>query len=91
MGKEEAVNFIGHKECYCVRAENVRYEIENLIGFGVTDFLNGSIGGSDWMCARVIYDLKRLSSNTELPYHPLSHIQNQRSKILRCYNLSRRF
>ena len=59
MGKTEAATFIGHKECYGVRAEDVQYEIEKLIGSGVTDFLNGGMGGFDWMCARLVYELKK--------------------------------
>ena len=59
MGKTETATFIGHKECYGVRAEDVQYEIEKLIGSGVTDFLNGGMGGFDWMCARLVYELKK--------------------------------
>ena len=58
MGKEATATFIGHKECYGVQAEDVRREVEKLIASGVTDFLNGGMGGFDWMCARVVFDLK---------------------------------
>lgn len=59
MGKDKTATFIGHKECYGVRAVEVQREIEKLIGSGVTDFLNGGMGGFDWMCARVVYELKK--------------------------------
>lgn len=59
MGKEATATFIGHKECYGVQAEDVRREVEKLIASGVTDFLNGGMGGFDWMCARVVSDLKK--------------------------------
>ena len=59
MGKEATATFIGHKECYGVQAEDVRREVEKLIASGVTDFLNGGMGGFDWMCARVVFDLKK--------------------------------
>lgn len=55
MGKEATATFIGHKECYGVQAEDVRREVEKLIASGVTDFLNGGMGGFDWMCARVVF------------------------------------
>lgn len=45
MGKEATATFIGHKECYGVQAEDVRREVEKLIASGVTDFLNGGMGG----------------------------------------------
>lgn len=66
MNKEETATFIGHKECYGVQVDDVRDEIEKLISSGVTDFLNGGMGNFDWMCARVVYDLKKI--------HP--HIRN---------------
>ncbi len=59
MGKEATATFIGHKECYGVHAEDVRREVEKLIASGVTDFLNGGMGGFDWMCARVVFDLRK--------------------------------
>ena len=59
MGKEQTAIFIGHKECYGVQTEEVRREIEKIIALGVTDFLNGGMGGFDWMCARIVYDLKK--------------------------------
>ena len=57
--KKATATFIGHKECYGVQAEDVRREVEKLIASGVTDFLNGGMGGFDWMCARVVSDLKK--------------------------------
>ena len=59
MGKEATATFIGHKECYGVHAEDVRREVEKLIASGVTDFLNGGMVGFDWMCARVVFDLRK--------------------------------
>lgn len=59
MGKEQTATFIGHKECYGVQTEEVQREIEKIIALGVTDFLNGGMGGFDWMCARIVYDLKK--------------------------------
>lgn len=59
MGKDKTATFIGHKECYGVRVEDVQREIVKLIDSGVTDFLNGGMGGFDWMCARVVYELKK--------------------------------
>lgn len=58
-GKEQTATFIGHKECYGVQTEEVQREIEKIIALGVTDFLNGGMGGFDWMCARIVYDLKK--------------------------------
>ena len=84
MGKEATATFIGHKECYGVQAEDVRREVKKLIASGVTDFLNGGMGGFDWMCARVVFDLKKSYPQIrELPCHPLPHFQHCRAKILR--------
>ena len=47
MGKEATATFIGHKECYGVQAEDVQREVEKRIASGVTDFLNGGMGGFD--------------------------------------------
>lgn len=53
MGKEQTATFIGHKECYGVQTEEVRREIEKIIALGVTDFLNGGMGGFDWMLSLI--------------------------------------
>lgn len=59
MSKETTATFIGHKECYGVKSEDVRAEINKLIEAGVTDFLSGGMGSFDWMCARTVYELKK--------------------------------
>ena len=59
MAKEQTATFIGHKECYGVSSEKVREEIIKLIENGVTDFLSGGMGSFDWMCARIIFELKK--------------------------------
>lgn len=59
MAREQTATFIGHNECYGVKSEQVREEIIKLIENGVTDFLNGGMGTFDWMCARIVYELKK--------------------------------
>ena len=59
MAKEQTATFIGHKECYGVSSDQVREEIIKLIENGVTDFLSGGMGSFDWMCARIIFELKK--------------------------------
>ena len=59
MSRETTATFIGHKECYGINSEDVRAEIIKLIEAGVTDFMSGGMGSFDWMCARIIYDLKK--------------------------------
>ena len=59
MAKEQTATFIGHKECYGVSCEKVREEIIKLIENGVTDFLSGGMGSFDWMCARIVFELKK--------------------------------
>ena len=59
MAKEQTATFIGHKECYGVSSEQVREEIIKLIENGVTDFLSGGMGAFDWMCARIVFELKK--------------------------------
>lgn len=59
MVREKTATFIGHKQCYGVTKESVRKEIEKLIQAGVTDFLSGGMGSFDWLCAKVVYDLKK--------------------------------
>ena len=60
MSRETTATFIGHKECYGVKSEDVRAEIIKLIEAGVTDFMSGGMGNFDWMCARIVYDLKKI-------------------------------
>lgn len=59
MAKEQTATFIGHKECYGVSSDQVREEIIKLIENGVTDFLSGGMGSFDWMCARIVFELKK--------------------------------
>ena len=59
MAKEQTATFIGHKECYGVSCEKVREEIIKLMENGVTDFLSGGMGSFDWMCARIVFELKK--------------------------------
>lgn len=58
MAKEQTATFIGHKDCYGVDQGNVRAEIIKLVEAGVTDFLSGGMGSLDWMCSRMVYELK---------------------------------
>lgn len=58
MAKEQTATFIGHKDCYGVDQGNVRAEIIKLVEAGVTDFLSGGMGSFDWMCSRMVYELK---------------------------------
>lgn len=59
MANENVATFIGHSECYGVDKEQVRGEIVKLIEQGVTDFYSGGMGSFDWMCAHIVYDLKK--------------------------------
>lgn len=59
MSRETTATFIRHKECYGINSEDVRAEIIKLIEAGVTEFMSGGMGSFDWMCARIIYDLKK--------------------------------
>jgi len=72
MSKETTATFIGHKECYGVKVEDVRAEIVKLIEAGVTDFMSGGMGSFDWMCARTVYELKKtypqISNYLVIPY-----------------------
>lgn len=72
MEKQQTATFIGHKECYGVNRADIHREIENLIEKGVTCFLNGGMGTFDWMCARIVFELKKIYPNIEnflvIPY-----------------------
>ena len=85
MGKEATATFIGHKECYGVQAEDVRREVEKLIASGVTDFLNGGMGGFDWMCARVVFDLKKsypqIRNYLVIPYLTFNIAESQNTSM----------
>ncbi len=58
MNSKSAI-FIGHKECYGFDNKQIRSEILKLIDADVTEFYNGGMGNFDWMCARIVYDLKK--------------------------------
>lgn len=72
MDKANTATFIGHKDCYGVKSEEVRDEIIKLIESGITDFLSGGMGTFDWMCARIVYELKQtyphISNYLVIPY-----------------------
>ena len=57
--RDKTATFIGHKDCYGVQEEVVRSYIIELIESGVTEFLCGGMGSFDWMCARIVYKLKK--------------------------------
>ena len=57
--RDKTATFIGHKDCYGVQEEAVRSYIIELIESGVTEFLCGGMGSFDWMCARIVYKLKK--------------------------------
>lgn len=59
MPKETTATFIGHSECYGVDTETVKVEIIKLIEAGVDEFLCGGMGQFDWMCAHIVYNLKK--------------------------------
>ena len=81
MGKETTATFIGHKQCFGVRVEAVRKQIVKLIEFGVTDFLNGGMGEFDWMCAKLVSDLK-MSYPQRKSYLVLPHSTFQKQNTL---------
>ena len=59
MSKDRTATFIGRSECYGIDEGQVRREISKLIESGVTDFISGGMGNFDWMCARIVFDLKK--------------------------------
>lgn len=59
MEREHTATFIGHNECHCIDAKDVRDKIIYLIESGVTDFLCGGMGHFDVMCARIVAELKK--------------------------------
>lgn len=78
--REKTATFIGHNECYGVDHNAIRTEVISLIEKGVTDFLNGGMGGFDWLCARVVHELKKdypqIRNYLVIPYLTFS-IQNK--------------
>ena len=59
MANMNAATFIGHSECYGVDRAEVKTEIIKLIENGVTEFYSGGMGSFDWLCAHIVYDLKK--------------------------------
>ena len=57
--KNSTAMFIGHRDCYGVNESAIRDYIITLINGGITDFLCGGMGNFDWMCAKMVYDLKK--------------------------------
>lgn len=76
MSKDRTATFIGHSECYGIDEGQVRREISKLIENGVTDFISGGMGNFDWMCARIVFDLKKNTHRSEtilsFPTSPLT-------------------
>lgn len=72
MAREQTATFIGHNDCYNLSPKIVREEIIKLIQSGVTDFLSGGMGTFDWMCARLVFELKetypQVSNYLVIPY-----------------------
>ena len=72
MEKHKTAVFIGHAECYGLSEDLLRQEILNLIQNGVTTFLNGGMGSFDWICAKIVYELKQnnpyIESFLVIPY-----------------------
>lgn len=70
--KNKTATFIGHSDCYGVDEKALRAEIEKLIEAGVSEFLSGGMGRFDWMCARIVHDLKKQYPNIKnhlvIPY-----------------------
>lgn len=56
---DKSATFIGHNECFGLDSKQVRSEIIKLIEMGVTEFYSGGMGNFDWMCAHIVYDLKK--------------------------------
>lgn len=69
---EFGIDPIGHSECYGLNRDNIRPKVIKLIELGVTDFYSGGMGSFDWMCAHVVYDLKKdypqLNNHLVIPY-----------------------
>lgn len=72
MSSAHTATFIGHSDCKGVDANALRQEIIKLIENGVTEFLNGGMGGFDLLCARTVKGLKKtyphIQNNLVIPY-----------------------
>lgn len=81
MANENVATFIGHSECYGANADEVRAEIIKLVEKGVTEFYSGGMGSFDWMCARIVYDLKKtypqIHNYLVIPYLTFTILENK--------------
>ena len=72
MSSDHTATFIGHSDCAGVDVSALRQEIVKLIENGVSEFLNGGMGGFDWLCARTVNGLKKtyphIKNNLVIPY-----------------------
>ncbi len=79
MAKENTATFIGHSEYIGLDRALVRKEIEKLIECGISEFLCGGMGAFDWLCAGVVYELKReyphISNCLVIPYLSFSVLE----------------
>ncbi len=57
--KKTTAMFIGHRDIHEENETAIRDYIITLINSGITDFLCGGMGNFDWMCARMVYELKK--------------------------------
>lgn len=51
--------FIGHNECYGADENKLKYTIIECIEKGTVYFLNGGQGRFDFICARIIFEMKK--------------------------------
>lgn len=58
MEREHSALFIGHKDCFGLREEELETLLMSLIERGVVYFWNGGMGHFDMLCARKIWTLK---------------------------------
>lgn len=55
----KTATFIGHRECHSVNKHELERQIEILISEGAESFLFGGMGLFDFLCADVVYNLKK--------------------------------
>lgn len=71
-GSELTCVFIGHKETYSIKTEELHHLIRTAIEQGVTLFLNGGMGHFDYLCAHEVAELKKeypqIRSELVIPY-----------------------
>lgn len=58
MDKKTTAVFIGHRDCFELRVEDICPKIEEAIRMGINTFLNGGQGYFDKLCAQAVYSLK---------------------------------